>query len=139
MKYVSYKYRLYPTVKQKILLEKHFGSVRWIYNYGINKIDDHYKTTRKHLTYNELSKGLPILNKQEETQFLAEVNQQSLNAALRNLDKAYRGFFKGKNKHPKFKSRHRKQSVQFPQFNKIDFNLSRLYVMKFREGIKMCI
>ena len=31
--YKAYKFRLKPTEKQKVLLDKHFGCVRWVYNY----------------------------------------------------------------------------------------------------------
>ena len=31
--YKSFKYRLYPDEEQKILLEKHFGCTRFVYNY----------------------------------------------------------------------------------------------------------
>ena len=31
----TYKFRLYPTEEQKVLLAKHFGSVRFIYNWAL--------------------------------------------------------------------------------------------------------
>jgi hypothetical protein len=55
---------------------------------------------------------------------------------LRQLDNAYHGFFKGQTKFPNFKKKNSsKQSCQFPQDNTVDFEKSKLYVMKFREGM----
>lgn len=34
MKYRAYKYRLYPNEEQKVLIAKHLGSCRFIYNYS---------------------------------------------------------------------------------------------------------
>jgi len=39
----SYKYRIYPTEIQKVLLEKHFGACRWIYNWGLQKRIEYYQ------------------------------------------------------------------------------------------------
>jgi putative transposase len=51
-----------------------------------------------------------------ETAWLKEVNSQSLQAALANLDMAYTRFFREKKGFPKFKSKHHRQSFQVPQF-----------------------
>jgi len=32
----TYKFKINPTEDQKVLLNKHFGSVRWVYNYFLN-------------------------------------------------------------------------------------------------------
>ncbi|MGC8566006.1 MAG: helix-turn-helix domain-containing protein, partial [Thermoplasmata archaeon] len=38
------KVKLYPNEKQKILLEKHFGSCRFVYNHFLAKRDEYYIT-----------------------------------------------------------------------------------------------
>ena len=43
--YKSFKYRLYPDEEQKILLEKHFGCTRFVYNYFLGLKQKQYKTT----------------------------------------------------------------------------------------------
>ena len=40
----SFKYKLKPTPEQEILLNKHFGSIRFIYNYYLNERKQEYET-----------------------------------------------------------------------------------------------
>jgi putative transposase len=132
----AYKYRLYPNKQQQELLSKHFGCCRYIYNYALAKKIEHYTKEKKTLSRFEIQKDLVSLKNEKETKWLKEVNSQSLQASLVNLDQAYTRFFREKNGFPKFKSKHNKQSCQFPQKNKVDFENNKLHVMKFREGIK---
>lgn len=132
----AYKYRLCPTRKQEILLAKHFGACRWVYNYALSKKIEYYIKEKKSLSRFDISKELVTLKKEEETSWLSEVNAQSLQASLVNLDMAYTKFFREKKGFPKFKSKRTKQSIQFPQYTKIDFEKNKLYIMKFKEGIK---
>lgn len=132
----TYKLRIYPTKTQEVLLEKHFGCARFVYNYFLNESIEQYKETKKSDGYNKQSANLTILKKKEEYVWLNEVNAQTLNTALRNLDSAYQSFFKGKSKIPKFKSKKdNKRSATFPQKNKI--KNGKLQVIKFKEGIKI--
>lgn len=42
-----YKYRIYPTIEQEVLLSKHFGCSRWMYNYALDKKIKHYQEEKK--------------------------------------------------------------------------------------------
>lgn len=132
----TYKYRIYPNKEQQELLAKHFGSCRYVYNYALSKKIEHYTKEKKTLSRFEIQKDLVSMKSTAETEWLKEVNSQSLQASLVNLDHAYTRFFREKKGFPKFKSKHNKQSCQFPQESKVDFENNELYVMKFREGIK---
>lgn len=57
----GYKYRLYPTEEQKVLLAKHFGCSRWIYNYALDKKVKAYQTTKESLSRFTIQKDLPAL------------------------------------------------------------------------------
>ncbi len=61
--------------------------------------------TKKSLSQFELSKLLTQLKKEQDTLWLKEVNAQSLQQALIDLDAAYTAFFKKQNKFPKFKKK----------------------------------
>ena len=37
----AYKFRLYPTNEQEILINKNIGSSRYVYNYFLNRKDEH--------------------------------------------------------------------------------------------------
>lgn len=110
------KYRLYPTKSQEVLLAKHFGCVRWIYNWALAKKQKAWVEHKENLSRFDLQKQIPYLRKTEETKWLREVICQSLQHALLNLDTAYTKFFKKKEGFPRFKSKHCcKQSFQVPQ------------------------
>lgn len=125
----SYKYRLYPSKEQTILIHKHLGCVRWLYNYALDKKVKAYQKDKTHISRFDLQAELPILKKQEETKWLSEVNAQSLQASLRNLDMAFTDFFKEKKGFPKFKSKHNnRQSFQAPQRVEINWENSTIKI-----------
>lgn len=133
----AYKYRLYPTKTQEVLLAKHFGCTRYIYNYGLERKIKSYSETKKSVSRFVIQADLPKLKKAEETKWLSEVNSLSLQAALLNLDMAFTRFFKEKKGFPKFKSKHdNHQSFQVPQNTEVDYEAKRVYLPKFKEGIK---
>ena len=133
----AYKYRIYPTKTQEVLLVKHFGCARYIYNYGLERKIKSYAETQKSLSRFAIQSDLPKLKRAEETKWLAEVNSLSLHAALLNLDRAFTRFFKEKQGFPKFKSKHdNNQSFQVPQNTTVDFDTHKVSIPKFKEDIK---
>jgi len=130
----TYKYRIYPNKQQKELLAKHFGCARFVYNWGLNKKNEEYQATGKTLSCFDLIKELVELK--INNPWLKEVNSQSLQMSLRNLDNAFTNFFKKRGNFPKFKKKKSTQSAQFVQYNRAEFDSCRLYIMKFKEGIK---
>ena len=84
-----------------------------------------------------VSVGSADMKKQEEYSWLKEVNSQSIQATLRNLDTAYRNFFSKKAKFPNFKCKKGKNSFCIPQFVKLTDN--KLYIPKFKNGIKTIV
>jgi putative transposase len=116
--------RLYPTKEQQILLAQTFGCSRWWWNFALNKSIETYKETGKGLGQVALNALLPKLKKAEDTIWLADCYSQVLQATTLNLTTAYKNFFEKRAGFPKFKSKHGKQSIQYPQNVKIvDGNL----------------
>ena len=102
MKYnKAFKYRIYPSDSQMVLIEKTFGCTRFIYNKMLNDKIEHYKKYSKSL------KITPAKYK-ESYPFLKEVDSLALSNVQLQLDKAYKAFFNKQNKFPKFKSKHNK-------------------------------
>ena len=132
--YRAYRFRLYPNRAQENLLAQHFGCVRFVYNYFLNQRDEQYKANGKSDNFYAQAKALTILKNQESTSWLKDVNSQSLQFALKCLESSYTKFFNKKAKHPRFKSKRSKNSFTVPQCASIDGN--RLFIRKFREGIK---
>jgi putative transposase len=132
----SFQYRIYPSEGQKKLMAKHFGCVRWIYNWGLEEKTKAYKNNIQ-LTCIDLCSSLKSLKLTKETGWLKEINSQSLQCALRNLDNAYTSFFNKQMRFPKFKSKkNNRQSFQCPQASRVNFETNKLYINKFREGIE---
>jgi putative transposase len=131
----TYKFKLEPTRLQAILLNKHCGASRFVYNYFLNLRKNHYQTENKGLSYNQNSATLTELKKVEATGWLKEVNSQSLQYGLKSLDTAFDRFFKKKADFPNFHSKFKKNTFRVPQNTRIVGN--KLIVPKFLEGIKL--
>ena len=136
--YKSFKYRLYPDEEQKILLEKHFGCTRFVYNYFLGLKQKQYNESGTSGTYNQLAKELVSLKYSENYDWLKEINSQALQQSLKDLFTAYDKFFTKKSKYPKFKKKREKNSFRVPQFCRIDITKNVIYIPKFtKKGIKL--
>jgi len=131
----SYKYRIEPSEQQKILLNKHFGSVRYVYNYFLNERKNQYRETKKSDNYVAQANKLTKLKKDESTIWLKEINSQTLQQTLKNLEAAYLNFYRGNAEFPNFKSKRSKNSFRVPQHITVETN--KIYVPKFNDGIKL--
>jgi len=121
----SYRYRIFPNKEQQELLEEHFGSVRFVYNWGLEKKIKAYQKSKKRISCFDLINELVKLKKKKDFQWLNEVNSQSLQMSLRNLDNAFTSFFRKHNKFPRFKSKkNNKNSFQVPQHLKLNNKLT---------------
>lgn len=133
----TYKYRIYPTKEQTDLFAKHFGCVRFIYNWGLSKKIEEYQKNKRSLSYFDLSKELTLLKKQEEYKWLREVSVSALQQSLRHLDNAFTKFFREKKGFPNFKTKKNNlNSYSLPEKVKIDFKNKKIILPKFKNGIK---
>ena len=126
MLHKAIKVRLYPTPEQEVLLAQHFGCARWWWNFGLNKSIEAYRDTGKGLGRSALNALLPALKKSKETEWLGECYSQVLQAVTLNLTTAYKNFFEGRARFPRFKSKHGRQSIQYPQNVKVIGNTVKL-------------
>ena len=131
----AFKFRLLPTKEQEILLAKHFGCVRFIYNHYLSEKQKHYLENKKTLNFNQCAGHLVAKKKEEEYQWLKQVNSQALISALMNLETAYGNFFKKKTKFPRFKSKKNKKSFHVCQSLSLK-KKDLIQIPKFKEGIK---
>jgi putative transposase len=113
MKKRAYRYRFYPTEEQKQILAKTFGSVRYVYNWGLRLKTDAYYQNGQRLYYKDLSAQLTVLKRQPETVWLNEVSSVTLQQELRHLDRAFINFFEGRRGYPQFHKKHWKQSATY--------------------------
>jgi len=99
----GYTVRLYPNKAQRVLLDKHFGCCRWVYNEMVKINQKKYHRTGKSLSGYDMQSYLPKLKKQYP--WLTEVNSQSLQIICHNLADAYGKFFKKQSGYPSFKKK----------------------------------
>lgn len=131
----AYKYRLYPNKEQEVLFAKHFGHARHVYNWALATKKAHFEEHGKSLSRFELQKQM-VVSKKTTKVWLAEVNSQTLLAALANLDVAFRNFFRKNAGYPRFKSKKDScQSFQCPQHVFVDREKGIITLPKIR-GIK---
>lgn len=111
----SYKFRIYPTREQENLIQRTFGCCRFVYNYYLAMRSAAYNERKENINYVACSNNMTALKK--ELVWLNEVDATALQSSLRNLDNAYKNFFRRvKNQekpygHPRFKSkRNRRKS-----------------------------
>ena len=130
----AYKYRIYPTEEQKVLLTKTFGCCRFVYNWALNLKIEAYRQEKKTIAYKEVQDRM-VNELKKENQWLTEVNSQALLNSIRNLDTAYKNFFRDTHAigFPKFKSRKSKQSFQCPQHCSVDFKKGTLSIPKAKD------
>lgn len=130
----AYKYRIYPTDEQKVLFAKTFGCCRFVYNWALNLKIEAYKLEKKSVAYKEVQNRM-VNELKKENQWLTEVNSQALLNSIRNLDTAYKNFFRDTHVvgFPRFKSRKNRQSFQCPQHCSVDFGKGTVSIPKAKD------
>lgn len=130
----AYKYRIYPTEAQRVLFAKTFGCCRFVYNWALNMKITAYRECKGPLD-NVYLTNLMRKELKAEHEWLSEVNSQSLQSALRNLDTAYTNFFRDTRTvgFPRFKSRKDRQSFQCPQHCRVDFSRGTITIPKAKD------
>ena len=125
----TYKYRLYPTQRQSSLIDQSIGVCRLVYNLALEvKIWAFRNGTR--LSAFDLCYQLVDLKK--EYDWIDQVDSQTLQAAVRKVDIAFRNFFNGKG-YPKFKSKRNGGSFQCPNnTRKVNWGESTLTIPKIK-------
>lgn len=107
----TYRYRLQPTTQQEALFRQFVGARCFVWNWGLARKREYYQATGKTLSHNALSRELTELKCQPATTWLCEIYAQSLQQALRDLERAFQAFFRRvrtgapKKGYPKFKSK----------------------------------
>ena len=117
------------------MLNKHIGACRFLYNLALETKQTAWTDKKVNLSRYDLQKQLKDLK--TECVWLKEVNSQSLQSALMNLDAAYLRFFKGQNEFPKFKKKSNGGSFNIPQ--SVLLENGKLVIPKFKKGIDIVL
>ena len=105
------KVQLRPNNKQLTKLFQYAGCSRFAYNWAIAREQENHKQGNKFLSDCDLRKEFTQLKKHENYKWLNQISNNVTKQAIKDACNSYKKFFKGKSKHPKFKSKkHSKQS-----------------------------
>ena len=131
----AFRYKISPTNEQSVLINKHIGSARFVYNLALETKNMAWAGNRVSLSCFDLIKQLPDLK--TECAWLKEINSQSLQQPIRNIDNAFTRFFKGQGSFPVFKKKLSGGSFNVPQ--SVFLEDSKLIIPKFKEGINIVL
>ena len=131
----AFKYKINPTKEQTTLLNKHIGASRFVYNLALECKQMAWAGNKVNLSCFSLHSQLKDLK--AECEWLKEINSQSLQQSITNLDKAYTAFFKGQNSFPKFKKKSNGGSFNIPQ--NVVLENGKLIIPKFKKGIDIVL
>ncbi|WP_273000821.1 RNA-guided endonuclease InsQ/TnpB family protein, partial [Hydrogenibacillus schlegelii] len=106
----AYRYELDPNTEQRILLAKHAGAARFAYNWGLARWIEIYEKEGRTTNAIELHRELNRLKK-TDFPWMYEVSKWAPQEALRDLEKAFQNFFRGRKTgrkvgYPKFRRKH---------------------------------
>lgn len=140
----AYKFRLEPTLQQRILLRKFAGCVRVVWNKGLALQQTRHEAGEKKLGYAGLCKELTAWRNDPDTPWLAEASVDVEQQILRDLETAYKRFFDKLSDFPRFKKKGARDSFRFPQPKSIKLDqagerilLPKLGWLKYRRSRKV--
>ncbi|HDR3651160.1 TPA: transposase [Bacillus anthracis] len=122
----AYLIEIKPTTEQVSKIRQTIGVCRYVYNLYISKNKEAYESEGKFLSGYDFSKWLNNIHTKECDKWIKEVSSKAVKQAIMNGDKAFKRFFKGLSKFPRYKKK-RKQDVKcyFPKNNKTDWTVER--------------
>lgn len=124
----AFKFRLKTKASQEEKLSQFAGCCRFVWNRGLAMNKDSFEKEEGYINYHALATQLTSWKKEEETFFLKEAQSQILQQSLKDLDRAFKDFFKKVKGFPKFRKRGVHDSFRFPQGVKVEG--SRVFLPK---------
>ena len=132
----SIKIRLFPTKEQETLMFKTIGCSRFAYNWALNKCNTRYELGEKY-SMGDIRKDFTQLKKHKDFKWLNEVSNTSMVESMRNLDRAFKSFFKKNSEYPKFKSKRKSRKSFYVRYDRLSFkgnvcNIEKIGKVKFK-------
>lgn len=123
----AYKIEIKLTEEQKLKVNKTIGTCRFIYNLYLQKNKEEYELNKKFISGFYFSKWLnnDFIKQNTSYSWIKDVSSKAVKQSVMNGDKAFKSFFKGLSKFPKFKKKKDIVGIYFPKNNNTDFTLER--------------
>lgn len=103
----SYKTEINPTPEQKQIINRTIGVCRYAYNFYLAHNREIYETEKCFVSAMDFSKWLnnEFIPNNPEFHWLKDVSSKSVKQSIMNAERAFKNFFKGKSRFPKFKKK----------------------------------
>lgn len=124
----AYKTEINPTENQRKIIHQTIGVCRFIYNFYLGHNKDVYEKEKRFVSGMDFSKWLnnDFIPNNQEYKWIKEVSTKAVKQSIMNGEKAFKGFFKGLSKFPKFKKKKRNNvKAYFPKNNTTDWTIER--------------
>lgn len=127
---------LVPNNKQMTKLFHYANTARFAYNWALDKERENYKGGGKFISDSDLRKEFTQLKKTDAYAWINKISNNVTKQAIKDACDAYRRFFKGQTKFPRFKSR-KHSTPSFYQDNvKVQFTDTHVKVEGFATSKK---
>lgn len=124
------KVRLKPTEEQLTRLFQSSGTHRFVYNWTLARQQENYKSGNKFLSDGVLRKEITQLKKADDFKWLSEVSNDVAKQAVKDACNAYKRFFKGYSKFPKFKSKRKSRPSFYNDTVKLKVKKNSVMLLK---------
>lgn len=155
LRHFGLKLRIEPNEKQREQIHQTVGCSRFTFNFYLGERKEVYQLTKETLSGGEFKKSFNVLKDHPMFIWLKKADKFALETAIESVEDAFKRFFKGQNRFPKFKSKHKSEqsyttketngniklnvqnkTVQLPKLGNVKVHISKKHREMFQNGLK---
>ncbi len=106
------------------------GACRFVFNRALARQNENHEAGNKYIPYGKMASWLVEWKNATETQWLKDSPSQPLQQSQKDLERAYKNFFRKRAAFPRFKKRGQNDAFRYPQGVKLDQENSRIFLPK---------
>ncbi|EEW1244573.1 IS200/IS605 family element transposase accessory protein TnpB [Escherichia coli] len=126
----AFKFQLRPGGQQECEMRRFAGACRFVFNRALARQNENHEAGNKYIPYGKMASWLVEWKNATETQWLKDAQSQPLQQSLKDLERAYKNFFRKRAAFPRFKKRGQNDAFRYPQGVKLDQENSRIFLPK---------
>lgn len=126
----AFKFQLRPGGQQEREMRRFAGACRFVFNHALALQNENHEAGNKYIPYGKMASWLVEWKNATETQWLKDSPSQPLQLSLKDLERAYKNFFRKRAAFPRFKKRGQNDAFRYPQGVKLDQENSRIFLPK---------
>ncbi|MCQ1958157.1 RNA-guided endonuclease InsQ/TnpB family protein [Escherichia coli] len=126
----AFKFQLRPGGQQECEMRRFAGACRFVFNRALARQNENHEAGNKYIPYGKMASWLVEWKNATETQWLKDSSSQPLQQSLKDLERAYKNFFRKRAAFPRFKKRGQNDAFRYPQGVKLDQENSRIFLPK---------